>query len=72
MAAFSRWALALIIALVATFSVLLVADPARAQISHPEGDTWTVVGVMPGGQACFIASGSHWEVHEFTPAGSET
>lgn len=40
--------------------------------AHPEGDTWTVIGVMPGGQACFIASGANWDVHEFTPAGSET
>lgn len=40
--------------------------------AHPEGDTWTVVGVMPGGQACFIASGANWTVHDFTPAGSET
>lgn len=108
MAAFSRWALVLMIALIAVFSALLVADPARAQtvpcgpvdqvltelsdqygeqligqgegpngtqmllFSHPEGDTWTVVGILPGGQACFIASGSHWDIHEFTPAGSET
>jgi hypothetical protein len=40
--------------------------------AHPEGDTWTVVGVIPGGQACFIASGESWTVHDFTPAGSET
>lgn len=40
--------------------------------AHPEGDTWTVVGVIPNGQACFIASGASWTVHEFTPAGSET
>lgn len=108
MAAFSRWALAIMIALIAVLSALLVADPARAQpipcgpvdqvltqladqygeqligqgqgpggtqllmFSHPEGDTWTVAGVLPGGRACFIASGSHWDVHEFSPAGSET
>lgn len=108
MAAFSRWVLALVIALIVLFSALLVADPARAQpvpcgpvdqvltqladqygeqligrgqgpngtqmllFSHPEGDTWTVVGIFPGDQACFIASGSHWDVLEFTPAGSET
>lgn len=108
MATLSRWIVALMIAFLILFSVLLLADDAGAQplpcgtvdqviteltekygeqligegqgpngtrllmFSHPDGDTWTVVGIMPGGQACFVASGSHWNVHEFTPAGSET
>lgn len=45
----------------------------RLQVyAHPEGTTWTVIGLLPDGRACFIASGDDWTGHEFTPAGSET
>lgn len=108
MAALSRWVLALMIAVAVLFSVLLLADDARAQplqcgpaervieslvvqygeglvssgagpngtrmmiFAHPDGDTWTFLGILPDGQACFIASGTEFRVAPPTPAGSET
>lgn len=105
MRSLSSWALAAMIALLAVFSVLLLADDARAQplqcgpadqvvellsnkygeeligdgagpngtrlmvFAHPEGETWTVIGLMPDGTACFIATGTDWSL---APPGSET
>lgn len=103
-----RWTFALLIAILAAFTALLAADPARAQalhcgpvdqvvehlaktyqeqllgdgggpngtrmmvFIHPSGSTWTVIGLLADGTACFIASGTNWTVRELTPAGSET
>jgi hypothetical protein len=108
MARFSRWFVGLLTGMVVLISVLLLADPVKAQplqcdsvdqvltyladqfdeqlvgegqgpngtrlllFAHPQGDTWTVIGVIPGDKACFIASGTNWTDHEPTPAGSET
>lgn len=108
MRAVSRWALAALIAFLALFSILLLADSAKAAspqcapidqvveglarnygeelvgdgggpngsrlmvFAHPDGDTWTVIGLMPDGTACLIASGVDWKAHETTPPGSET
>jgi hypothetical protein len=40
--------------------------------AHPEGDTWSIVVVLPDGQACLMASGKSWETMAATPAGEET
>jgi len=108
MAAFFRFVVALILGLILLLSILLIAEPSRAQglqcdavdrilsyltdqfgeelvgdgegpggtrlllFAHPDVDTWTVVGVMPGDKACLIASGTNWTAREPTPAGSET
>lgn len=40
--------------------------------AHPDGDTWAVIGLLPDGNACFIASGTDWIAREPTPPGSET
>jgi len=37
--------------------------------THPDGDTWSVVVVLPDGQACLMASGADWTM---VPLGSET
>lgn len=104
----SRWALAALVAFLAVFSVLILADSARAATSqcapidqvveglaanygeeligdgggaggsrlmvfaHPDGKTWTVIGLMPDGTGCLVASGNDWKAYEPTPPGSET
>lgn len=40
--------------------------------AHPDGDTWSVVVLLPDGQACLMASGADWTTIEPTPPGSET
>lgn len=40
--------------------------------AHPDGTTWTVLGLLPDGKACFIASGTDWKAAPPTPPGSET
>lgn len=37
--------------------------------AHPDGDTWSVVVLLPDGRACLVASGADWTI---TPLGSET
>lgn len=108
MRAFSRWALATLVAALVVFSVALLADSAKADtlscapvdqavellvtkygealvgvgdgpngtrlfiFARPDGNTWTVLGLLPDGKACFIASGSNWEAAAPIPPGSET
>jgi len=33
-------------------------------LASPEGKTWTVLAVLPGGLACIKAVGTDWEPHE--------
>lgn len=40
--------------------------------THPDGSTWTIVLVLPDGQACLMASGKDWSSQNPTPPGSET
>lgn len=40
--------------------------------AHPDGSTWSIVLVLPDGQACLMASGKDWTNQEPTPPGSET
>ncbi|MCU0902429.1 MAG: hypothetical protein MUE83_00960 [Tabrizicola sp.] len=40
--------------------------------AHPDGDTWSVVILLPDGQACLLASGADWTTLNPTPPGSET
>lgn len=39
--------------------------------AHPDGDTWSVVVLLPNGQACLMASGADWEIAEPTKPGTE-
>lgn len=39
--------------------------------AHPEGDTWSVVVLLPNGQACLMASGADWEIVAPNPPGKE-
>lgn len=40
--------------------------------AHPDGDSWTVIGLLPDGKACPIAWGTDWTQRTPTPPGSET
>lgn len=40
--------------------------------THPEGDTWTIIVLMPDGTACLAASGTGWDARTPTPTGKET
>ncbi len=40
--------------------------------AHPDGDTWSMVVLLPDGRACLIASGTEFQNIARTPPGSET
>lgn len=49
----------------------LAAEARLMVFAHPEGDTWSIVFLLPDGRAGLMASGADWEAATPTKPGSE-